>query len=89
MGRYHGRYSFDTFTHHKGMMVRPKWLGDVPVRYPPYAPWKQTALGILQMPLWSLLWDKVMQRLDGRNAIITILALYIAFLHFQKGKLNN
>ncbi len=35
MGRYHGKYGFDTFTHYKGVLKRGNWL-DVPVRYPPY-----------------------------------------------------
>jgi hypothetical protein len=77
MGRYHGKYSFDTFTHHKAMMVRPTWLGDVPVRYPPYSNWKQVFLGIMQMPLWSLMCDRVMQNLDARNILIALMACYI------------
>jgi len=35
MGRYHGKYSFDTFSHLKSVLtrgIRP----DVSVRYPPY-----------------------------------------------------
>ena len=36
MGRYHGRNSFDTFTHQKGVMKKMTW-GDVPIRYPPYS----------------------------------------------------
>ncbi|CAL1521401.1 aldehyde dehydrogenase [Chitinophaga sp. MM2321] len=35
MGQYHGRYSFDTFTHQKGMLKTGTWL-DVPVKYPPF-----------------------------------------------------
>ncbi|MEC5148119.1 aldehyde dehydrogenase [Chitinophaga sp. 212800010-3] len=35
MGRYHGKYSFDTFTHQKGMLKTATWL-DVPVKYPPF-----------------------------------------------------
>jgi aldehyde dehydrogenase (NAD+) len=36
MGRYHGRWSFETFTHRKGVLARSIHL-DLPVRYPPYA----------------------------------------------------
>jgi aldehyde dehydrogenase (NAD+) len=35
MGNYHGKYSFETFSHHKGVL----WSGtkmDLPFRYPPY-----------------------------------------------------
>jgi aldehyde dehydrogenase (NAD+) len=35
MGNYHGRRSFETFTHSKGVVKRAKRL-DVPLRYPPY-----------------------------------------------------
>ncbi|WP_423737117.1 aldehyde dehydrogenase [Chitinophaga caseinilytica] len=35
MGRYHGKYSFDEFTHVKGVMKTGTWL-DVPVKYPPF-----------------------------------------------------
>lgn len=35
VGAYHGRHSFDTFSHSKGITERYNWL-DVPVRYAPY-----------------------------------------------------
>jgi aldehyde dehydrogenase (NAD+) len=35
MGGYHGKFSFDTFTHYKGVMNKVNWP-DVPLRYPPY-----------------------------------------------------
>lgn len=34
-GAYHGKFSFDTFTHYKAVVKKPFWL-DVPLRYPPY-----------------------------------------------------
>ncbi len=34
-GNYHGKFSFDTFTHTKGMLKTSTWL-DIPFRYPPY-----------------------------------------------------
>lgn len=36
VGAYHGKFSFDTFTHYKGVLNRVIWP-DVPLRYPPYA----------------------------------------------------
>ncbi|OQA83366.1 MAG: Aldehyde dehydrogenase [Lentisphaerae bacterium ADurb.Bin242] len=33
-GAYHGKWSFDTFTHYKGIMLKADWL-DLPMRYPP------------------------------------------------------
>lgn len=35
MGSYHGKKSFDTFSHQKAVMKKPFWA-DIPVRYPPY-----------------------------------------------------
>lgn len=35
MGRYHGRYSFETFSHHKAIVKRSLKV-DLPFRYPPY-----------------------------------------------------
>lgn len=34
-GAYHGKHSFDTFTHSKGVMNKVTWP-DIPLRYPPY-----------------------------------------------------
>ena len=39
MGRYHGRYSFDTFSHVKGVLCSSSRV-DMPLRYPPYTPEK-------------------------------------------------
>ena len=36
MGNYHGKYSFDTFSHEKGILIRRTNLTDNPLRYPPY-----------------------------------------------------
>jgi len=35
MGAYHGKFSFDTFSHHRGILKKGTWL-DIPFRYPPY-----------------------------------------------------
>ena len=44
MGSYHGKASFDTFTHYKSVLVGSQHL-DVPLRYHPYTPSK---LGMLK-----------------------------------------
>ncbi|KAG6591882.1 Aldehyde dehydrogenase family 3 member H1, partial [Cucurbita argyrosperma subsp. sororia] len=36
MGAYHGKFSFDTFSHKKAVLYRI-FAGDVPMRYPPYS----------------------------------------------------
>ena len=35
MGKYHGKYSFDAFTHFKPFIERGTWI-DIPLRYAPY-----------------------------------------------------
>ncbi|KAF2517040.1 aldehyde dehydrogenase [Flavobacterium foetidum] len=35
MGAYHGKHSFDTFSHHKAIVKKANWL-DLPMRYAPY-----------------------------------------------------
>ncbi|MBA9076593.1 aldehyde dehydrogenase [Rufibacter quisquiliarum] len=34
-GNYHGKYSFDAFSHQKSVLKKPFWP-DLPLRYPPY-----------------------------------------------------
>ncbi|MFC2080614.1 aldehyde dehydrogenase [Bacteroidota bacterium] len=35
MGRYHGKYSFQTFSYKRSFLDKATWI-DIPVRYPPY-----------------------------------------------------
>lgn len=43
-GKYHGKYSFDTFSHQKAVMKTPTWF-DPSVKYPPF----QGKLGLFKM----------------------------------------
>ena len=43
MGSYHGKKSFDTFSHEKSILKKANWL-DLPLRYQPYADWKDKAI---------------------------------------------
>lgn len=43
MGSYHGKDSFDTFSHRKSIVKKSTWM-DLPVRYPPYTPTKDKLL---------------------------------------------
>uniref|UniRef100_A0A8C4L977 Aldehyde dehydrogenase n=4 Tax=Equus asinus TaxID=9793 RepID=A0A8C4L977_EQUAS len=39
MGRYHGKFSFDTFSHHRACLLRSQGMEKVySIRYPPYTP---------------------------------------------------
>ncbi|XP_037373344.1 aldehyde dehydrogenase family 3 member B1 [Talpa occidentalis] len=41
MGSYHGKFSFDTFSHHRACLLRPPGLEKIySLRYPPYSPGK-------------------------------------------------
>ncbi|KAH9757059.1 hypothetical protein WN944_008200 [Citrus x changshan-huyou] len=46
MGAYHGKFSFDVFSHKKAVLSRG-FIGDVPVRYPPYTKGKLRLLKVL------------------------------------------
>lgn len=46
MGSYHGKFSFDAFSHKKSVLYR-SFAGDASVRYPPYTPEKQRLLKAL------------------------------------------
>ncbi|XP_012876334.1 PREDICTED: aldehyde dehydrogenase family 3 member B2 [Dipodomys ordii] len=49
MGRYHGKFSFDTFSHQRACLLRNPGLEKVnDIRYPPYSPWNQ------QLITWAL-----------------------------------
>ncbi|MEO8732832.1 MAG: aldehyde dehydrogenase family protein, partial [Flavobacteriales bacterium] len=43
MGRYHGKRSFDLFSHHQGI-VRAGALPEPGIQYPPYSNWKERVL---------------------------------------------
>lgn len=43
MGAYHGKKSFETFTHEKSIVDKSTWM-DLPVRYAPYKEWQDKLL---------------------------------------------
>lgn len=43
MGSYHGIYSFRTFSHEKSVLKKYNWI-DMPLRYQPYAAWKDKVI---------------------------------------------
>lgn len=46
MGQYHGKFSFDAFSHKKAVLYRG-FSGDASLRYPPYTPRKQKLMKAL------------------------------------------
>uniref|UniRef100_A0A2P2LRG0 Aldehyde dehydrogenase n=1 Tax=Rhizophora mucronata TaxID=61149 RepID=A0A2P2LRG0_RHIMU len=64
MGSYHGKFSFDAFSHKKAVLYR-SFNGDASIRYPPYTPRKQKLMkalingGVIGIILALLGWSKV------------------------------
>lgn len=46
LGSYHGKHSFDCFSHHKAVLKKGS-LGDVPFRYPPSNQYKNSLMRAL------------------------------------------
>lgn len=57
IGRYHGRYTFDTFSHNKSIMIRGYWteMFNKMCRYAPMSPFKWRLLDILVFDIPSSL----------------------------------
>ena len=55
MGSYHGKFSFDCFSHKKAVLIRG-FGGEVTARYPPYTPEKQRILrGLINGSFFALI----------------------------------
>jgi len=50
MGSYHGHFSFECFSHRKGVLRKSNWL-DIWARYPPYTPFKDRVLKLASGPI--------------------------------------
>eukprot|EP00669_Euglena_mutabilis_P009165 TRINITY_DN4100_c0_g1_i1.p1 TRINITY_DN4100_c0_g1~~TRINITY_DN4100_c0_g1_i1.p1 ORF type:complete len:398 (-),score=155.09 TRINITY_DN4100_c0_g1_i1:304-1497(-) len=51
MGAYHGRYSFECFSHRRAVLAKPNVSAtDAPIRYPPYDAIKSTLMRFIQEP---------------------------------------
>lgn len=58
MGNYHGKYSFDTFSHEKAVLQKSQMIdqsiffkGALAARFPPYTPLKVFLLKIVSAPV--------------------------------------
>lgn len=50
MGNYHGKATFDAFSHKKSVMYKTNYL-DIPQRYPPYTPFAKTLITTVMAPI--------------------------------------
>ena len=46
MGSYHGKVGFETFSHRKSVLKKYNWI-DLPIRYHPYADWKEKVINMI------------------------------------------
>ncbi len=53
MGAYHGKHTFETFTHSKAVIQRANWP-EIPLRFPPYKINLQKMKKIFKLANWSL-----------------------------------
>ena len=77
MGGYHGKFSFETFSHMKPVVYKTKWPGislisDIPLLYYPFKSWK---LWMARLVMWSVClkkrrWLLFRSRLGGHVAIL-------------------
>ena len=81
MGSYHGKRSFDAFSHQKAVLFRTPYL-DVPIRYPPYTAAKQRVLSAAFNPALGHYFAKLTGfASDGKNLVIgALLAANVAQL---------
>lgn len=43
MGSYHGKRSFEAFSHYKAVLIKPTWI-EFALRFPPFAGWKSSII---------------------------------------------
>ncbi|KAF4697927.1 Eukaryotic translation initiation factor 5A-1 [Perkinsus olseni] len=77
-GSYHGKYSFECFSHKKAVLSRPTIL-DVPQRYPPYTPADGKFLRAALNAKLSLVWGRL-SRLMTTGKIVAFVVLLLAHL---------
>ncbi|TMW63733.1 hypothetical protein Poli38472_002674 [Pythium oligandrum] len=77
MGAYHGKYSFDAFSHKKSVMIRSTWF-DVKQRYYPYSPASLQALKPAVTPITRKV-TKILKFIGG-VLIIAVVTVAIVLL---------
>jgi acyl-CoA reductase-like NAD-dependent aldehyde dehydrogenase len=75
MGAYNGKISFDSFSHHKGMLVRSQ-SKDVDLRFPPYTPSKLAWLNRIDAFTQKL-------KLLPKRAIMAVVVATLAYFLYR------
>lgn len=91
LGQYHGRFSFETFTHVRGVLSRwDHWLGDVPamLRYAPYSPLKHKAFRLLTDAVAGVEFKTTLFTVNGTLNLVKalLMVLGVVYLVQQLGK---
>jgi len=77
MGSYHGKFSFDTFSHLKAVVKRSNYL-DLPQRYAPYSSLDQVVLGAAMQPHVGHYYNVITDTLsDKKNLAIMAMGTFI------------
>lgn len=87
MGGYHGKYSFDCFSHKRSVLLRDDHkLLDIPIRYPPYT---DTGLSLLRLAAKAPDIPHIRPvRMLGWTAVAGIVAVAIASLVARGAPVN-
>uniref|UniRef100_A0A0K8SVX4 Aldehyde dehydrogenase n=1 Tax=Lygus hesperus TaxID=30085 RepID=A0A0K8SVX4_LYGHE len=79
IGAYHGKHSFDTFTHKKSVLIKDySYITDslIRLRYPPYGDWKQKLITLaIGLPLPGIPWRLIIFLLGISTGMIVILII--------------
>jgi aldehyde dehydrogenase (NAD+) len=79
MGSYHGKKSFDTFSHRKSVLIKTNWL-DLPQRYPPYTPTSVALMNFAQAPR---------SKSQIRALKLVLLSLVILYIYSQRQRIKG
>ncbi|KAF6216197.1 hypothetical protein GE061_000537 [Apolygus lucorum] len=78
-GAYHGKHSFDTFTHKKSVLVKNySYVTDglIRLRYPPYTDWKQRFITLaIGLPLPGIPWRLIIFLLGITTGMIVMFVI--------------
>ena len=81
MGSYHGKYSFDTFTHEKAVLEKSQLLDQsiffkpvLAARFPPYTPLKQLIIKLATIPIGEKIANSV---LPAMRNLFKLLCAYL------------
>lgn len=76
MGAYHGKHTFDVFTHSKAV-VRGMTSLDIPMRYPPLTATKRWFIKTTLNLDYSWIWNLAAELTDKRNLLLAGAAAYL------------